>query len=214
MSSRMQFCIKILWFYMGLVILVTGFTTMARAGLGASPWDVFHLGLHERVGGQLALVMQVTSLFIVLLNLLLGIRPSLGMILNMLTIGPLFQFLYGQLPTPATLIGQWMMLLVGIFTGGLGIALYTSADLGSGPRDGLMIGLTRKLGLPVGVVKNGIDMVIAFLGWRLGGPLGLGTVVVALGMGPAVQLGLRLVTWLSAQRPFHLFVRPVSLKRS
>lgn len=214
MLSPQNFVIRLVWFYVGLVVMTVGYAFVIRPGLGAAPWDIFHLGVSRQTGVPLGLVIQLTGVAIILLDWSLRIRPSLGMVLNMLSIGPMLQFLLGRLPIPATPAGRWLMLLVGILVAGIGTALYVSADLGSGPRDGLMIGLTRKLGLPVAAIKNSMDVIVALTGWLLGGPLGLGTVVVALSLGPSVQFGMYLVERIARFRPFSGFVRPVALKRT
>lgn len=206
--------IKLLWFYAGLLVCTLGYALVIRPGLGVAPWDVFHLGVVGRTGLSLSFVLQATGAVVIGLNWLMGIRPSLGMVLNMLSFGPILQAVLPFVPTPDVLSARWTMLLAGILVTGIGVALYTSADLGTGPRDGMMVGLTRRLGVPVAVIKNGMDVTIAALGWLLGGPLGIGTVVVALGTGPAVQLGLRFVTWLAGVRPFDSFVRPLAFKQS
>lgn len=213
MSQYLPSLRQVLWFYLGLLVVVCGYALVIRAGVGAAPWDIFHLGVERQTGVQLRFVVQLTGVAIILLNMALGIRPTVGMVLNMLSVGPFLQFLRPLIAQPSTPVGQWAMLLAGIFVAGLGTALYVSADMGSGPRDGMMIGLTRKLGVPVGVVKNGMDIVVALVGWRLGGPLGLGTVVVALTLGPSVQFGMAVVARLATYSPFSSFVRPVVLKR-
>lgn len=214
MALDRQTPLRVLWFYLGLVIMTFGFALVIRPGLGAAPWDILHLGLQGQTGIALGTVIQLTGVAIILLNLTLGIKPTLGMLLNMLSVGPMLQRILPLLPLPDAMVLRWVMLAAGMLIVGVGTALYVSADLGSGPRDGMMIGLTRKLGIPVAFVKNGMDVTVALTGWWLGGPLGLGTVVVALGLGPCMQLGMALVTRLAAFRPFDGFVRPVSLKRS
>ncbi|HWI66349.1 MAG TPA: membrane protein [Symbiobacteriaceae bacterium] len=205
---------KLLWYYLGLFVVCIGYALVIKPGLGAAPWDIFHLGISGRTGVKLSLVIQLTGLVIILLNWRLAIRPSIGMVLNMLSVGPILTSILGVLQVPQTLAGRWVMLAAGILVAGFGTALYISADMGPGPRDGMMVGLTRRFGLPVGVIKNGIDVTVALLGWLLGGPLGVGTVFVALGLGPSVQLGMGLVARIAQIGPLSGFVRPVSLKRS
>ncbi len=216
---------RLLWFFGGLFVAVSGFAMVITAGQGAGPWDIFHIGVQKSVNSYLAsaqleweitlgLVVQVTGAVIILLNLLVGIRPTVGMVMNMLAVGPILDFVLGLLERPEALLARWSMLLVGILLAGLGTALYTSADLGAGPRDGLMIGLTRRLNVPVAIVRNGIELMAALLGWRLGGPLGLGTIVVALGLGPSVQFGMAVVARMASYSPFSAFVRPVQLRRT
>lgn len=209
-----QYLVRVLWFYVGLTVMTMGYALMIKPALGAAPWDIFHLGVQGQTGIQLAFVVQAVGVGIILVNLLLGIRPTVGMVLNMLSVGPILQTILGVLPQPEILAVRWLMLLAGIFITGLGTALYVSADLGSGPRDGMMIGLTQKLNQPVGVVKTVIDIAVATTGWLLGGPLGLGTAVIALGLGPAIQFGMKAVARLGDLRFFSGFVRPVIVKKT
>ncbi len=209
----LRYLVSLLWFYLGLAICVLGYALVIRPGLGAAPWDIFHLGVAGQLGISLGYIVQGTGAAIIGLNLLLGIKPSVGTVLNMLSMGPVLQWLLTVLPAPDFVPARWLMFFSGILLAGLGTALYVSAGLGSGPRDGMMIGLTRKLGLPVGVIKNGIDLTVALAGWWLGGPLGLGTVVVALTLGPSVQLGVWLTARLADYPPFDRFVQPVTLQK-
>lgn len=204
--------LRLVWYYIGLVITCCGYALVITPGLGAGPWDILHLGISGRTGVPLGLVVQVLGAFIILLDVLLGMRPNLGMVLNMLSFGPILQFLLERMPVPGTVAGLWLMLAAGILVSGVGTAFYASADLGAGPRDSLMIGLTRRLGLPVGLVKNGLDLVVSLVGWSLGGPLGAGTVAVVLGVGPSVQLGFHLAGRLARLGPLHGIVRPVPLR--
>jgi uncharacterized membrane protein YczE len=206
--------IQIAWFFLGIAVMSFGYALVITPELGAAPWDIFHLGASQRIGLSLGLTIQLTGVAIILLNLLLGIRPTVGMVLNMLSVGPFMQAFMSLLTPPPSLPLRWLMFLSGILISGIGTALYVSADLGSGPRDGLMIGLTRKFGLSVVLVKNGLELLVVAAGWWLGGPLGVGTILFALGMGPAVQLGVSMVDWLSSVAPFKGFVHPISLRRA
>lgn len=184
---------RLLSFAFGMLVMCFGYAMLIKPGLGAAPWDVLHLGVSLHLPFALSLVIFIASVLVLLFNLLLSIYPSIGMVLNILLLGPLMQFALSHVPTPETLVGKFLMVAAGVLVAGLGIALYTSADLGSGPRDGMMLGLAKKLGRPVGIVKNGIDILLCLFGWLLGGPLGVGTVIAALLTGPAVQLGYAIV---------------------
>lgn len=213
MAFTKQNLVKLLWFYLGLTVMSFGYVLIIAPGLGAAPWDIFHLGVAGRTGIGLGIVSQAVGLAIILINLTLGIRPTVGMVLNMVSLGPVMQWMLAWVPQPETLPARALMLAAGIFLAGAGIPLYVSAGIGSGPRDGLMLGLTRKLGVSVKIVRNAIDVTVALLGWWLGGPLGLGTAVVALGMGPAVSFGMGLVDRLAKLEPFDGFLVPLGVKR-
>lgn len=205
---------KLAWFYAGLTVQSWGIALMIGSGRGAPPWDVFHIGLTRIAPLPLALAVQLTGAAVIAGNWLLGIRPTLGMVLNMLSLGPLVQWNLHLLPAPASAPGGWGMLLGGVLLAGTGIAAYISADLGAGPRDGFMLGLTRRLGLPVGVVRNGMDVAVSLVGYLMGGPLGPGTVAIALTLGASVQLGLRLMRRLSRIPGLQAVVRPPRFQRA
>jgi uncharacterized membrane protein YczE len=205
---------QILWYYAGIIIMCLGYAMIIKPAVGAGPWDIFHLGIVHQTGIPLGFVVQLIGLAIVLLDMKLRIQPTLGMILNMITVGPIMSTLLALLPMPTLLITRWLMLLVGIFLAGLGTAWYVSAGIGSGPRDGLMIGLTQRINLPISIIKNGIDVTVALVGWAMGGPLGVGTVVVAIAMGPSVQVGLHLMAKLRTITWLEPLVQPVVLKQA
>jgi uncharacterized protein len=214
MKLDRQTPLRVVWFYLGLLLMAFGYSLVIKPGLGVAPWDILHLGIQGKTGIALGLVIQLSGVAVILLNMALGIKPTVGMLLNMLSFGPILQRVLPLVPQPDSILIRWLMLGAGMMIVGLGTALYVSADLGSGPRDGMMIGLTRKLGVPVAFIKNGMDVTVALTGWWLGGPLGVGTAVVALGLGPCMQLGMAAIARLAAFSPFDGFVRPVSLKRT
>jgi len=205
--SAKKYCLQLVWFLLGIIVMCLGLAMVIRPGLGAAPWDIFHLGLSARLSVPLAFVVQSVGLLIILVNMALGVRPSVGMVLNMLLVGPTMQFFLDVLPEPTGWPLRWGMLALGLLLDGFGAAWYISADLGAGPRDGLMLGLSSKLRLPIAVVKNSMDISVALLGWWLGGPLGAGTVAVALGIGPTIQTGMFLIGRASVRGPLSGFVR-------
>ena len=80
---------------------------------------------------------------------------------------------------------------------GLGSGMYLIANLGPGPRDGLMIGMQRVSDLPIAVVRTSLEISAVGFGWLLGGTVGLGTVLFAFGIGYAVSIGLYFVSLVS-----------------
>lgn len=212
-SPAKKYCLRLFWYLLGIGVMCLGLALVIRPGLGASPWDIFHLGVSMRLSVPLAFVVQSVGLLSILVNMTLGVRPSVGMVLNMLLVGPLVQLFLGILPEPTGLLLRWGMLGLGLLLDGFGAAWYISADLGAGPRDGLMLGLSEKLHLPVAVVKNSLDLCVALVGWWLGGPLGAGTVAVALGIGPIIQTGMFLIGRVSARGPLSGFVRVQAVGR-
>lgn len=178
----------------GLFIYAVAASLTIRSGLGVGPWDAFHVGLSRVTGIDLGLAAGLTSLAIVVLGLTIGVRPSVGTVGNA-TFGAIFLTpVYRATPAPE---GEWALpwavayLAAGILFTGVATGLYIGAAFGAGPRDGLMVGISRRWNYPVKHVRTAIELVALACGWAMGGPLGLGTVAFALGVGPAVQWGLR-----------------------
>lgn len=120
-------------------------------------------------------------------------RPGLGTVCNVVVIGLAIDVMLPLFGDPEGLVARWASVAAGIGLIGLGSGLYLSTDLGPGPRDGLMTGISRRTGWPVATVRAVIELSVLAAGWALGGTVGLGTLAFALAVGPAVALGLRLV---------------------
>jgi uncharacterized protein len=205
---------KLFLFYAGIIPFALGIATMIQAGVGPAPWDVFHLGVSRQLSIPVGFAIQMVGGTIILLNFLFGIRPGLGTLLNILSIGPIVQAGLAVIPPSPSPAVSWAMLLLGVAMVGLGTALYTSADLGAGPRDGMMIGLTRWFGKPIAWVKNGIDLTVFLLGWAMGARIGIGTLVVALTLGPSVQAGIFLVRRLVSLPYLGQYIKPPQLRKT
>jgi len=174
-----------LWLY-GLAIAL-----MIEGALGASPWDVFHLGVALHAPLSLGVVMIITAVVVLLAWIPLRQMPGLGTIANTLLLGPFADLNLAWLASPEGLAAKIAYLLGGVLVCAFATALYVGAQLGPGPRDGLMTGLARRTGWSVRAVRTGIEVSVLIVGALLGGPLGVGTVVFALGVGPATQFFLR-----------------------
>ncbi|HOI81194.1 MAG TPA: hypothetical protein PLP89_07700 [Synergistales bacterium] len=179
----------------GLFLFSLGIAMTMKANLGFAPWDVFHQGISNKIGLSIGNVSILIGLFICLGVALAGEKLGMGTILNMLLIGffldrvlelglipPMDGFLYGLL-----------MMTAGLFVISLGTYFYMGSGFGAGPRDGLMVVLERKTGLPVGLCRAIIESLAVFLGWLMGGPVGLGTVIAAFGIGLCVQVTFSLL---------------------
>ncbi len=167
----------------GIVCLGTGIALTLLAELGLSPYDVLHQGLSEVTGLSFGTVVVVLGLVILLLWIPLGQRLGIGTVLNTLTVGFTVDAWMRVLPEPGSLALRWAYLLAGIVVVALGIGLYIGAGLGPGPRDGLMTGIAAK-GHPIWLVRTGLELLALAAGWLLGGDVGIGTVLFALGIGP------------------------------
>lgn len=177
-------------FSLGLVV-----TLQSRVGLG--PWDVFHQGLARRVGISFGSASITVGFVVLLLAWALGAKPGIGSVANMALVGAfvdLYLFLgfvpdFAGLPFPLRLLIDG----VGVAIVGFGTALYIKADLGAGPRDGLMLTLARRSRGRVGVIRGALELTALAIGFLLGGTAGIGTLVFALGIGPAVGVAFRVL---------------------
>lgn len=177
---------------LGFVIWGLAVALQVRAELGLSPWDVFHQGLGFRLGITIGMAGVVTSVGVLLLWIPLRMKPGIGTVLNALVIGPSADLFLLALPPIDDLFLRWVFLLLGILLMGVGSALYLPARLGTGPRDGVMVGLNRKYGFSIRFARTIVEVCALVIGWFLGGTVGLGTLVAALGIGPTIQACLQI----------------------
>jgi len=195
-----------LQFWLGIVLLGAGITLMVRADIGLGPWDVLHQGISFRTDIGIGTASILVGFGIMLFWLPLGERPGPGTILNIIFAGTFTNVFLGLLPPLPTLLGgAWLLpaqvaqMVLGTVSLGVGSGLYVSAGLGAGPRDGVMMGLVRRTGLSVRLIRTGIEMVALTVGWLLGGTLGLGTLIFAFGVGPVIQTTLRVARQLRGE---------------
>jgi uncharacterized membrane protein YczE len=175
----------------GLVLFGVGIALMARAGLGLGPWEVFHQGIASLTGLQLGTVSILVGIPVLAAWYPLGERPGVGTILNIAIIGTATNVAMDLIPAAQVLALQLAMMLAGVATIAVGSGLYLASDLGPGPRDGLMTGLHLRFGWSIRRARTGIELSVLVLGFLAGGTIGIGTIVFALGIGPAVQVALR-----------------------
>ncbi len=178
----------------GLFLYAVGVVLTINANLGLSPWDVFNQGLSKLTGVTMGQANIAVGLLLVVVDSLLGERLGWGTLCNMVLIGTFIDILMFRRLIPAFpgLVPSVLLLLLGMFTVGVASFLYIGAGLGSGPRDGLMVALTKRTGRPVRSVRNAIELSVLTVGYFLGGYVGVGTLITALAIGPCVQLAFRL----------------------
>lgn len=169
--------------YLGLVLFGVSMALMVAAGLGLSPWDVFHQGLAARTGRSLGVVVIVVAAVVLLLWVPLRQRPGFGTLSNVVVVGVVVDATLLVLPEPDHIAARAALLCAGIVANGVATGLYIGAGLGPGPRDGLMTGLARG-GRSIRAVRTVIEVAVLAVGWLLGGTVGIGTVLYALAIGP------------------------------
>ena len=175
----------------GLWVFGTGEGLLVLTGLGNSPWAVFAEGVGRALGLSVGVVTNIVGALLLLLWFPLRQRPGLGTLANVALLGTAMDVVLDVLPSPGNLVVRVLVTVSGIALVGLGSGLYLGAALGPGPRDGLMTGLHRVTGLPILVVRGAIEIAVLVIGFALGGTFGIGTVLFAVLVGPAVALFVR-----------------------
>lgn len=176
---------------LGLIFFGVGIALMVRSELGLNPWEILHQGISNRTGLPIGMVSILAGVPIMLAWLPLGQRPGWGTLINIVLIGLVTDGTLAVLPPMPSVAVRAALLIAGILAIGIGSGLYLSADMGAGPRDGLMVGLTRKTGWNVRTVRTAIEVSVLAVGWLLGGTVGIGTLAFAFGIGPVVQWALK-----------------------
>ncbi|MCC6188868.1 MAG: membrane protein [Anaerolineales bacterium] len=179
---------------LGFLLFGIAIDMWVLAGIGTSPWVALEVALTYYLPITLGQSTIVVAIIIILLDLVMGQPLGWGTLANMLFIGLWIDVLMPWLPAPpAVLWLQVPYLLSGVGLMGLATALYVGVMAGAGPRDSLMLAVSRRLGISVRVARTSIEVIVVILCLLLDGTIGLGTLIIALAAGPAVQLGFRLL---------------------
>lgn len=180
---------KIARLFAGLFLYALGIVMTINANLGLSPWDVFHQGLSKVTGITMGQASIGMGLLIVILNFVFGEKLGWGTIANMLFIGIFMDFLMLNhlVPVSGGIFTGIILMVIGMFVIGLASFLYIGSGLGSGPRDGLMVALTKKTGKSVRFIRSIMEITVLIAGYFLGGYVGIGTLIMAFLVGPLVQ---------------------------
>jgi uncharacterized membrane protein YczE len=178
--------------YAGLVLYGISDSMLLLAGLGVDPWDVFHQGLSRRFGLGVGTWAVIVGIFVLLLWIPLRQKPGFGTLSNVIVVGLVIDLVLATVPPVHGLGFRLAVMFAGVVLNGIATGLYIGAGLGPGPRDGLMTGLAAR-GHAIRVVRTCIEITVLVTGWLLGGTVGLGTVVYALGIGPIAHISIPLL---------------------
>lgn len=177
---------------------------MIQSRLGLGPWDAFHVGLHRITGLTVGTVSILVGVVIVCGTWFMDVRPGAGTLVNMVMIGVFIDLLLPVVPQAPHWSWGFGYYVVAIIVFGLATGLYLGARLGSGPRDGMMIGLSERSGWPVRRVRTLVELGVLAAGWLMGGRVGVGTVLFAFTVGPAMQWGMQIGGLLPRKPPSSL----------
>jgi uncharacterized protein len=185
-STLFFLCFGLTLFGLGEGLLIVSFT-------GASPWSVLAQGISLKINLSVGTITLLISIAVLILWIPLSQKPGMGTILNALIIALMIDLCIKFVPTPSNYMLQLILAIVSVLIVGIGGGIYLVSNLGAGPRDGLMIGLQKKTNLPIAFVRATLEISVVSIGWYLGGTVGIGTLLFAFGIGPAVALGLFVV---------------------
>ena len=197
-SSENAFNLKpkpltLIFLVFGLFLFGIGESLLITSSAGVGPYTVLAQGISNLSGWSIGLSTFVISIFVLLMWIPLKQKPGMGTILNAFIIALTIEFSVYYLPYPETYPMQILQVVVGVLIIGIGSGFYLIANLGAGPRDGLMNGLQKKTNLPIYPIRTMIEVSVVIVGWLMGGVVGLGTAIFAFGIGPSVALGLSIV---------------------
>ena len=185
-STFLFLCFGLTLFGLGEGLLIVSLT-------GASPWTVLAQGISLNVDFSIGTVTLFISLGVLFFWIFLNQKPGIGTFLNALIVAVMIDISIAFVPTPESFIFQLLLAIFAVLIVGLGSGFYLVANLGPGPRDGLMTGIQRKTNYPIAAVRAFLEITVVSIGWYLGGTVGIGTLLFAFGVGPAVALGLYIV---------------------
>tara|TARA_Y100000996_G_scaffold384493_1_gene341239 strand:- start:511 stop:1158 length:648 start_codon:yes stop_codon:yes gene_type:complete len=186
LSTLFFLCFGLTLFGLGEGLLIVSIT-------GASPWSVLAQGISLNVNLTIGTITLLISIGVLIMWIPLSQKFGMGTIFNALIIALMIDLCVKFVPTPTNYLSQLILAVISVLIVGIGGGIYLVSNLGAGPRDGLMIGLQKKTGLPIALVRAIIEISVVSIGWYLGGTVGIGTLLFAFGIGPCVALGLYLV---------------------
>ena len=178
--------------FVGLVFLALAVVLALRADLGLAPWDVLHQGLGDQLGIPMGTTAIIVGFVVLLLWIPLREKPGLGTVANMICVGLFIDLMTPWFPHVHGLPAQVALLAASLVCFGISTGLYIGSGLGAGPRDGLMTNIAAR-GLPIWAVRTVIEVTVLAIGYVLGGTVGIGTAILAFGIGPAAHVALRVL---------------------
>ncbi|MCQ2981509.1 MAG: hypothetical protein MJ178_02020, partial [Treponemataceae bacterium] len=195
-TTRKSILLHMLLAAVSLFINGLGVYLTIHANIGAAPWDVLNLGIAHTTGILYGTASIIVSVTILVIDILMKEPIGLAMFIDAVVVGKAVDFFnyINIVPVPKTIAGSIIMIIIGLFIIGYTQYTYMVAALGCGPRDTLLVGLSRRLKkLPIGAISIALLSMATFIGWLLGGPVGIGTLLCAFGAGPIMQFSFHTV---------------------
>ncbi|MED4581631.1 YitT family protein [Brevibacillus choshinensis] len=177
-------------FILGLFVGAFGCVLTIKAHLGVAPWDTFHIGLQKTFGLTIGIWSQIVGVIVILSSYVVAkIKPNFAMFLNMVCFGTFLDLILwsNAIPEPQTFVARLLVFLLGVIVMTIGIGMYLSPRLGAGPRDSFMLAMNERLGWSIQKVRLIIEITVLIAGAALGGPVSIGTVLIAVLTGPMIQ---------------------------
>ena len=199
--------ISLLMLVIGLILFGLGEALLIASGSGVSPWTVFAQGFSKVTNWSIGLSTFTISFFVLLFWVPLRQIPGVGTVLNIIIISLVLDLSAPYLPVFETSAMRLAEAALGVIITGFGGGIYLIANLGPGPRDGLMTGLQRQTGRPLATVRSVIEISVVVLGWSLGGVVGLGTLMFAFGIGPCVATSMLFLQFCFVDRSAHKHIK-------
>ena len=193
LSTFFFLCFGLTLFGIGEGLLLVSYT-------GASPWSVLAQGISNYVDLSIGTITFFISLFVITLWIFLNQKPGIGTFLNVIIIAVMIDICLNYVTTPESFELKILLAIFAVIITGIGSGIYLIANLGPGPRDGLMTGLQKKTNFPIASVRAFLEISVVTIGWYLGGTVGAGTLLFAFGIGPCVALGLYIVDRVSTKK--------------
>ena len=193
LSTFFFLCFGLTLFGIGEGLLLVSFT-------GASPWSVLAQGISHYVDLSIGTITFFISLFVIFLWIFLKQKPGMGTVLNAIIIAAMIDICLKHVSTPESFELKISLAIFAVIITGVGSGIYLVANLGPGPRDGLMTGIQKKTNFPIASVRAFLEISVVSIGWYLGGTVGVGTLLFAFGIGPCVAFGLFIVDKFSTKK--------------
>ncbi len=178
--------LSVLFLFVGLSIFGFGHAILLGSNFGVSPWMVLAEGLAIQFGIGIGLSIIVVSFGVLLFWIPLKEKPGIGTFINFFVVAAVIEITLPYIPYQTDISLKLLQVFLGILVIGIGGSIYLIANLGPGPRDGLMTGISKKTEIPMAYVRNALEISVVIIGWSLGGTAGVGTLIFAIMIGPVI----------------------------